>query len=150
MKERSIDLGQCIIDCNGEQSCEQSCVNMFKVQYDRCPCQVWIERITISVFKWLFKDDCPFGCPCDSFDCQPDKKSVLVLNTYSSNKPVLIKFDGEFNQQIIFDCKIVKAVLTKTSISLWVRIPVHIIHVPQHSMVNYLFLVVMEAVKISR
>ena len=40
MKEKSIDLGQCIIDCNSDQSCEQSCVNLFKVQYDQCPCQV--------------------------------------------------------------------------------------------------------------
>ena len=40
MKEKSINLGQCIIDCNGDQSCEDSCVNLFKVQYDQCPCQV--------------------------------------------------------------------------------------------------------------
>ena len=40
MKEKSIDLGQCIIDCNSDQSCEQSCVNSFKIQYDQCPCQV--------------------------------------------------------------------------------------------------------------
>ena len=46
--------------------------------------------------KNIFQKNCPFGCPCDAFDCQPDKKSVLVLNTYSSNKPVLMKFDGEY------------------------------------------------------
>ena len=40
MKEKSIDLGQCIIDCNGNQSCEQSCVSLFKEQYEQCPCQV--------------------------------------------------------------------------------------------------------------
>ena len=47
----------------------------------------------------IFQGDCPFGCPCDKFDCQPDKKNVLVLNSSrSSNKqPVLIKFDGEFD-----------------------------------------------------
>ena len=39
-KEKSIDLGQCIIDCKNDQSCEQSCVNLFKVRYDECPCQV--------------------------------------------------------------------------------------------------------------
>ena len=49
----------------------------------------------------IFQDDCPFGCPCDRFDCHPDKKSVLVLNTFSSsNKPVLIKFDGEFDLNV--------------------------------------------------
>ena len=40
MKEKSIDLGQCIIDCKNDQACEESCVNSFKYQYDQCPCQV--------------------------------------------------------------------------------------------------------------
>ena len=39
-KEKSIDLGQCIIDCKDDQSCEQSCVNLFKALYNECPCQV--------------------------------------------------------------------------------------------------------------
>ena len=39
-KEKSIDLGQCIIDCKEDQSCEQSCDNLFKAQYEECPCQV--------------------------------------------------------------------------------------------------------------
>ena len=43
MKEKSIDLGQCILDCNGDQSCEESCVSLFKYQYDQCPCQVYME-----------------------------------------------------------------------------------------------------------
>ena len=38
--ERSINLGQCIIDCKDDQSCEQSCVNLFKTLYHECPCQV--------------------------------------------------------------------------------------------------------------
>ena len=42
MIEKSINLGQCIIDCNRERTCEQSCVNMFNEQYDQCPCQVGI------------------------------------------------------------------------------------------------------------
>jgi len=85
--EKSIDLGQCIIDCKNDESCKQSCVNLFEAQYESCPCQ----------------DDCRFGCPCDSFNCQPDKKSVLVLNTsLSSNKPVLIKFDGGVEEKLDF------------------------------------------------
>ena len=40
MKEKSIDLGRCIVDCKDEQSCEQSCVSTFKDQYGECPCQV--------------------------------------------------------------------------------------------------------------
>ena len=74
---------------------------MFKVQYDQCPCQVKRQLQIDFIFTQLdpfLKNDCPLGCPCDSFDCQPDKKSVLVLNTESSkNKPKLIKFDGEFD-----------------------------------------------------
>ena len=42
MKEKSIDLGQCILDCNGEKSCEESCVSIFKDQYEQCPCQVYM------------------------------------------------------------------------------------------------------------
>ena len=99
LKKKSIDLGKCIIDCKNDQSCEQSCVNLFKVRYDECPCQVRkTKKPPIQKKKLTSKiqNDCPFGCPCDAFDCQADKKSVLVLNTYSSsNKPLLIKFDGE-------------------------------------------------------
>ena len=29
----------------------------------------------------LIKAHCPLGCPSDSFDCKPDKKSVSILNT---------------------------------------------------------------------
>ena len=42
----------------------------------------------------LFQADCYAGCPCDAYQCEPDKKSLLVLNTRGSNKPVLIKYDG--------------------------------------------------------
>ena len=48
VKEKSIDLGQCIIDCDDDQSCEQSCVDSFKGQYDQCPCQVKRREKTIS------------------------------------------------------------------------------------------------------
>ena len=41
-----------------------------------------------------FQADCYAGCPCDAYQCQPDKKSLLVLNTRSSNDPVLIRYDG--------------------------------------------------------
>ena len=115
IKKKSIDLGQCIIDCKDDQSCEQSCVDLFKVQYDECPCQVgMLKRSPISNgltlsdwFKGCFKVDCPLGCPCDSFDCQPEKKSVLVLNnTFRSNKPLLIKFEGNLDSKCFFinDC----------------------------------------------
>ena len=44
-----------------------------------------------------FQTDCYAGCPCDAYQCEPDKKSLLVLNTRNSNTPVLIKYDGEFD-----------------------------------------------------
>ena len=46
----------------------------------------------------IFKDNCRFGCPCESYDCEPDKKSALVLNDYinESNKFALIKFEGKY------------------------------------------------------
>ena len=55
-KEKSIDLGQCIIDCNDDQSCEQSCVNFFKVRYDECPCQVKKSKKAFD-FRKLDQDD---------------------------------------------------------------------------------------------
>ena len=50
-REKSIDLGQCIVDCNDDQTCEQSCVNQFKDQYNQCPCQVKI------LIKYRISDD---------------------------------------------------------------------------------------------
>ena len=38
--EKSIDLGQCIIDCRNDQDCENTCVDHFKIEYQACPCQV--------------------------------------------------------------------------------------------------------------
>ena len=46
IKEKSIDLGQCIIDCKNDQSCEESCVRLFKDQYEECPCQVNKEQFS--------------------------------------------------------------------------------------------------------
>ena len=40
IKKNSIELGQCILDCNGNLACEQSCVDSFKSQHEECPCQV--------------------------------------------------------------------------------------------------------------
>lgn len=58
-------------------------------RYSFAPCP-FPRLIDLSIFK----SKCPLGCPCDAFDCEPDQKSILVLNTQSSNKPVLIKYDG--------------------------------------------------------
>ena len=44
------------------------------------------------------KAECPFGCPGAVYDGEPEKKSVLVLNTQITNTsklPVMIKFDGK-------------------------------------------------------
>ena len=39
-KGKSIELGQCIIDCKNEQACENGCLDLFKTEYEKCPCQV--------------------------------------------------------------------------------------------------------------
>ena len=39
-RNKSIDLGQCIIDCRNDQLCENACVDYFKSEYETCPCQV--------------------------------------------------------------------------------------------------------------
>merc|ERR1712131_204815 len=78
-QQESIQLGDCVINCKNDQLCRQQCLEFFDTSYADCPCQ----------------DNCPFGCPCDSYACEPDEKSVLVLNTRSSsNQPVLIGFNG--------------------------------------------------------
>ena len=33
-------LGQCILDCNNDSSCETDCVSTFKDEHSECPCQV--------------------------------------------------------------------------------------------------------------
>ena len=40
VKQNSIDLGQCIIDCNENEDCEAACISNFKSQHKNCPCQV--------------------------------------------------------------------------------------------------------------
>ena len=33
-------LGQCILDCKDDNSCETDCVSAFKNEHSKCPCQV--------------------------------------------------------------------------------------------------------------
>ena len=66
--EKSINLGQCIIDCNREQTCEQSCVNMFNEQYDQCPCQVGISYAAYGLYHIGYMS---------SYMIQDIKKSIL-------------------------------------------------------------------------
>ena len=48
--KKSIDLGDCIIDCKNDQACENTCVDHFKVKYESCPCQV--SRFLFLVGDW--------------------------------------------------------------------------------------------------
>ena len=43
-KDKSVDLGLCIIECNNDQGCENACVETFKSQYGGCPCQVIVSE----------------------------------------------------------------------------------------------------------
>ena len=42
LREKSDDLGQCILDCQstGSQTCKNNCVSDFERQHESCPCQV--------------------------------------------------------------------------------------------------------------
>ena len=40
LSETSKTLGQCILDCNDDSSCETECVSAFKDEHSECPCQV--------------------------------------------------------------------------------------------------------------
>ena len=51
----------------------------------------------------ICKSDCPVGCPCDSFDCEPDKQSILVLSDVNTATPRLIKYDGDEDTSLSFN-----------------------------------------------
>ena len=40
LNKTSRNLGQCILDCNDDTSCETACVSAFKSEHSECPCQV--------------------------------------------------------------------------------------------------------------
>ena len=40
LNKTSKTLGQCILDCNDDTSCETACVSAFKSEHSECPCQV--------------------------------------------------------------------------------------------------------------
>ena len=40
LSKTSKTLGQCILDCNDDSSCEATCVQTFKTEHSECPCQV--------------------------------------------------------------------------------------------------------------
>ena len=90
-------LGDCILECKGDAECKNDCVTQFENNYSECPCQVILNLLSIyDPLYILSKEKCPYGCPCDGYDCEiSQKKSVLVLYTReNSNQPVLIKADG--------------------------------------------------------
>ena len=41
LSKTSKTLGQCILDCNDDSSCEKACVLAFKDEHSECPCQVY-------------------------------------------------------------------------------------------------------------
>ena len=89
-------MGDCILQCDSDAECKTECVSQFETNYSECPCQVESKMLDLN---WiLFKEKCPYGCPCDGYQCEiSQKKSVLVLYTReSSTQPVLIKADGQF------------------------------------------------------
>ena len=70
-------------------------------------------KLSIQIIN---KENCPAGCPCDSYECEDvsptetsttsvatttaptAKEAVLMLSTYwSSNVPMVIGFNGKLN-----------------------------------------------------
>ena len=45
LSETSKTLGQCILDCNDDSSCETECVSAFKDEHSECPCQVVYDEV---------------------------------------------------------------------------------------------------------
>ena len=101
MTKNSKTLGQCILDCNDDNSCESDCVNTFKIEYSECPCQV--SSSSQNTFFKSFQDKCPLGCPCDNYDCDlPEKKAILALYTRDFKPSVLIQPNGGITEGFEF------------------------------------------------
>ena len=96
MTTNSRTLGECILNCKDDSTCETNCVSTFKNEYSECPCQVQNEHvlITIEPKPFLSQEKCPLGCPCNNYDCNlPEKKAILAL--HDSSKSFLIRPNGK-------------------------------------------------------
>ena len=79
-------LGDCILhNCDeGDDDCLATCEENFEIQYHDCPCQL----------------NCPNGCPCKSFDCDPaGSHGVLIFSRDMGRDsdayiPKLVNFRG--------------------------------------------------------
>ena len=79
-------MDECIGECSNDMTCMSSCASRFLVALERCPCS----------------DNCPGGCPCegcnDCWSCTPPdhmiNDTILVINQYNSNVPVLLDSSG--------------------------------------------------------
>ena len=61
LSETSKTLGQCILDCNDDSSCETECVSAFKDEHSECPCQVSVPDR--KIFKHYFIGKMPIRLP---------------------------------------------------------------------------------------
>ena len=119
-----MSLARCIYNCEDNSDCEASCVEQFKTRTEDCPCEVgpiFYDLLTTFFIplnnlgcEIIIKDNCPAGCPCDSFECEDvtptvtsttsvattttkpaAKEAVLMLSTYeASNIPMVINYNG--------------------------------------------------------
>ena len=55
VRGNSFELGQCYQACNGDVQCGTSCWEVFKSEYESCPCQV-STKITFDDLKYSFSD----------------------------------------------------------------------------------------------
>ena len=113
-----MSLARCIYNCDDNGDCENDCVSHFKDHTADCPCEV-SKLSTLWKLTFIIKENCPTGCPCDSYECEDTtttmtttttttttsattitipvaKDAVLMLNTKSSdNIPMVIGYNGQ-------------------------------------------------------
>ena len=116
MDVNGMSLARCIYNCEENGDCENECVAQFKGHTADCPCEVSL-LLTLQIITFIIKENCPAGCPCDSYECEDitttvssttsvgttttwtepvAKDAVLMLNTKSSdNIPMVIGLNGK-------------------------------------------------------
>ena len=47
--QNSMELGQCILDCDENEICEAGCIKDFKNHHKKCPCQVIRHGLSVSL-----------------------------------------------------------------------------------------------------
>ena len=71
--------------CYTDLECASNCLRLFAEEEKKCP----------------GNEKCPNGCPCPAYRCP--STSILVLNTFDNNRPLLIDYEGATNYAFAWD-----------------------------------------------